>query len=521
MRRLVTVATAALLLATLACGGPAADDTDPGQTGGEAAPLRILNSFVATGIDPAEPGAQWCWEFGYCEHPMRLGADGEPEPWVLEALDQVDELTWRLTLREGVTFQNGTAVDGAALAAGMQRQIDEFAALAAILPGATAQATGALEVTLRTAEPVAIVPQLLAERTLFPVYDAAAVLTAGEDLAGAGIFTAPYAVTGLDDERLTLAAHPGYWGGTPALPGVEVRFVSDGQARILALQNGEADIVLYPPGGVQDILAGQDAITLRRQPVAQEAMRLAPNVGEGLTGELAVRRAVALGVDYRAIAQDVMGGLYDVAEGMYPAELPYALTTQRTDPAEAARVLDAAGWVPGPDGVRARDGVPLSLVLLAYPQQPDTATVAVAIQAQLAPVGIGVEIRQVDDINAVISEPPQWDLALIFNTTYSFFSGDTVTPLRRYLYSTSEDNAGRCGVADPELDSIIDTLQGTVDAGERDRLLRRAQEIVMSEQHYLMIAGLKPFPVLVNRAYSGFEVPTDRRLITAETAPTG
>ncbi len=519
LKRTVTaVDTAALLLVMSACGG-AAPDAD--LTPSSPTTLRILNSFTVAGVDPAAAGAQWCWEFGYCEHPMRLDAEGRLEPWLLEVLDPVDDLTWRLALRDGITFQNGSPLDAAALAASMQRQIDEFPGLAPILLGATAEVTGPREVTLRTAAPVAIVPELLAERTMFPIYDVAAVAAAGADLVGAGVFTAPYAVSGLDDQRLTLQAYPGYWVGPPALPGVEVRFVSDEQARLVALENGEADMVLYPPSGVQDVLAGRDDIALRRQPVAQEALRLAPNVGEGLTSELAVRRAVALGVDYRALAEEVMGGLYDTAESMYPSALEYAQPTQRTDPAEAGRVLDAAGWTPGADGVRTRGGQQLRLTLLTYPQQPDTATMAVAIQAQLAPVGIGVEIRQVDDINATIADPPQWDLALIFNTTFSFFSGDSVTPLRRYLYSTSQDNAGRYGVADPELDAVIDALQRTFDVAERSRLLERAQQIVMVEQNYLMVAGVKPFPILVDRAWAGFEVPADRRLITYETAPTG
>lgn len=517
MRRIVTAAATALFLASAACGGAPATDTAPGP----ASPLRILNSFKATAIDPAKAGAQWCWEFGYCEHPMRLGAAGELEPWLLERLDQVDPLTWRLTLREGITFQNGKPLDAAAFGLSMQRQIDEFGAAKAILPGAKAEVTGPREVTLRTTAPVAIVPQLLAERTIFPIYDVAAVTAAGANLAGAGIFTAPYAVTELNDQHLALSAYPGHWAGRPALPGIDVRFVTDEQARLLALQNGEADVVLYPPSGVQDILAGRDDILLRRQAVAQETLRLAPDVGQGLTSELAVRRAVALGVDYRALAQDVMGGLYDTAMGMFPAGLPYSVPTQRTDPAEAARVLDAAGWVPGPDGVRSRGGQPLKLTLLTYPQQPDTATMAVAIQAQLAPIGIGIEIRQVDDVNATVSDPPRWDLVLIFNSTYSFFSGDPVTPLQRYSYSTSKDNQGRYGIADPELDAVIDGLQRTFDPAERNRLLERAQQIVMVDKHYLMIAGLKPFPILVNRAYMGLEVPADRRLITYRTAPTG
>ena len=75
-------------------------------------------------------------------HPER---DGAPTPWVLAGLANPEPLTWVLDLNEGVTFQNGTPLDGAALAALLTFQLAENPDFAAGLPGATAVATGPLQ----------------------------------------------------------------------------------------------------------------------------------------------------------------------------------------------------------------------------------------------------------------------------------------------------------------------------------------------------------------------------------------
>ena len=78
-------------------------------------PLTIATSF---GIDDIDPLANSFWgpEFGYVELLMRPEPDGNPSPWVLDSLTSVDSTTWKLTLNDGVRFENGKTLDGPALA---------------------------------------------------------------------------------------------------------------------------------------------------------------------------------------------------------------------------------------------------------------------------------------------------------------------------------------------------------------------------------------------------------------------
>lgn len=514
--RVVAGLLAPLALVLAACGAPGAP---PPTQGPSAAPLRIATSFSVDTLDPIEDGF-WMPEFGVAETPMRVTAAGVLEPWLIEKLDRAaDDRTWVLTLRPGVTFQNGKPVDAAALAATMTRQLELSPSAQAELGGATVAVTGDRQVTLTTATPDANVPHALADESVFAVYDAPAVAAVGEDygkLAGAGIYTGPYAVRSLDGQRMELDPFPGHWAGTPPLSGVTVRFVTDAQARILAVQNGELDLALYVPTDAKRVLAGNPNAVFLTPEQGTGTATLMINTKRAPFADPAARRAVSLGLDYRSIATEVLDGAYAVAEGMYPALFPFAVPNQRTDAAAARALLDGAGWAPGPDGVRAKDGAPLRVVLLTYPQQPDTRTMAIAVQAQLAPLGFAVEIRQVEDITATLEESPDWDGALIFNGTAGF-TGAPEPFLRRYLATGGDRNYG--GVADPELDELTTRLGTTFDDTARKALLARIQEIVISEQAYMAVVAVKKFPVVAAPAWRGYQPSNSLNHVTADTRP--
>lgn len=512
------VAVTAVLGVTLAgCGDPAPGTLASGTTA-EAPALRIVTSFAVENLDPIDQGF-WMPEFGVAETPMRALPDGDLAPWGVESLEQVDDTTWTLTLREGVTFQNGKPLDAAALAATMSRQLAESASAQAGLPGASVAATGPDQVTLTTEAPEATVPHVLADESAFPIYDVELVESVGDDhdaLAGAGIYTGPYAVRSLDDRRLELDAHPGHWAGTPPLPGVEVRFVTDPQARVLAVQNDEADIALYVPTDVADVLDDDDRAFFVTPERGTGTVTMPLNIDRAPFDELAVRRAFILGVDYESLAGEVLPGAYDVATSMYPPLYPFADDTLRTDPQAAAALLDEAGWEPGADGARVRDGERLRVVLLTYPQQPDTGSFAVAVQAQLGALGFDVSIRQVDDINAALGETEDWDTALWFSGTAGF-TGSTEPFLRRHLVTDGDRNYG--GVSDPELDALTEQLGATFDEAERAELLSRIQEVATVEQAYLTVAGHKRFPVVVGPGWRDYQPSNSLNHVTADTRP--
>ncbi|MBW0117655.1 ABC transporter substrate-binding protein, partial [Pseudonocardia abyssalis] len=483
--------------------------------------LTIATGFAIDDLDPIE-NAFWGPEFGYIELLMHPERDGAPTPWVLSGLDNPDPLTWVLDLNGGVTFQNGAPLDGAALAALLTFQLAENPDFGAGLPGATAAATGPLQATLTTTRPIPNVPALLADEAMVPVYDVAAYQAhraSGApvtDLVTAGLYTGPYVVDALDAESMQLSPRPGYWDGVPALEDLTVRFVPEVSARIQAVQAGEADIALYPPTASAQTLDGRtDSFYVTGQPSGPSFM-FQLNQRVDPFGDPLVRRAVYSAVGYDQLANEVMNGRYAPSTGLYIDSRPWAVPTQRTDVAAAAALLDEAGWAPGADGTRTRDGVPLRFTVLTYPQQPDSDVLALALQSQLGAVGIGVEIQQVPDINDVQEgDPVGWQAAVTSNGFISF-GGDYLTPVQRYLRTGGPRNV--TGVADPELDALVDELSTTLDTTARDDLLRRVQQRV-ADQGHLAYLGIRLPAVITGPAWRGYEVPISNLWVDARTAP--
>lgn len=510
--RRAALAAACLLLAGCATTGGAR------QPLADAPPtLTIATGFVIDDLDPLE-NAFWGPEFGYVELLMRPEAGGAPTPWVLAELANPEPLAWTLTLRENVTFQNGTPLDGAALAALLTFQLAENPDFAAALPGATATATGSLTVTLTTAKPAPNVAALLADEAMVPVYDVAAYRAAkGGDLRAAGLYTGPYIVDSLDAASMQLSPRADHWGGKPALDDLTIRFVPEASARIQAVQAGEADIALYPPTASAPTLAGRtDAFYVTGRDATGPTFVLEFNQRAAPFEDPLLRRAVYAAIDYAELANDVMNGLYSPATGLYVESRPWAEPTQATDPAAAAALLDQAGWTRTGTGPRTRGGTELRFSMLTYPQQPDSDALALAVQAQLAELGVGVDIRQVPDIESVVEIDTGW-AAAVRGSGFVSFGGDYITPLVNTLRTGGPSNY--TGVADPGLDALIDRLAVELDPAVRDDLLRQIQRRV-AEQGYLGYLGVRLPAVVAGPAWRGYDVPIANLWVDATTAPT-
>ncbi|RIJ76533.1 hypothetical protein D1871_11735 [Nakamurella silvestris] len=495
--------------------------TDPGTTAGRPstpAALTISTGFAIDDLDPLENGF-WGNEFGYAELLMKPTLSGVPTPWLLSSLTNTDATVWVLTLKDGITFQNGSALDAAALAAVMDYQLTENPSLASTLAGATVEATGPDQVTLTTAKATPNMPNILAAEGMFTIYDQAAYLKAKGDpkaLITAKIYTGPYVVESLSPEKAELAPNPTYWAGEPGLSDLSILFVPDAQARILAVQNGEADLALYPPTAAAVTFQGRDDSFYLTGTPTGPTFQLVPNTKDPVIADAAVRRALYLAVDYTELATDVMDGLYEPATGLYSPRVPWAVETQHTDLAAAGQELDGAGWKLGSDGIREKDGKKLALQTLTYPQQPDSDTLALAVQAQFKKVGIDLSIRQVPDIEAEMTDSSDWQLAIAGNGFVSF-GGDPITPLQNYLRSGGSRNFAK--VADPELDSLIDTIAVTVDDEARYAHLRDLQKYV-ADKAYLGYLGMRLPNVVVGERMKDFQVPTALLWVTAETVVT-
>ena len=113
--------------------------------------------------------------------------------------------------------------------------------------------------------------------------------------------------------------------------------------------------------------------------------------GNDVTSDLAVRRALNYGIDRSQMIEHVLAGFgraaYSVGDGM-----PWSSEAMRveTDVAAAERLLDAAGWARGDDGMRARDGLPCAFDLYYAAGDSTRQALAYDFADQAAALGIAI-----------------------------------------------------------------------------------------------------------------------------------
>jgi peptide/nickel transport system substrate-binding protein len=483
----------------------------------DALTLRVATPFSQETLDPTA-AAWFVHGFGIGEYLMRFDPDGEFRPWLLDSLTNVDPLTWTMTLREGITFQNGKPLDAAAVVAAVQYQLENYAGARGAVPSdASFEATGPLEITFTSAEPFAGLPGVLAHRLMFPMFDAEAAMAgkaAGSDFVGEGLFTGPYAVETLSLQGMTASRNETYWQGTPRAESLQVQFVPDMNASVLAVQNGEIDISLWVPSTFKAVVDATSGINYTTTTGTDSYMAYL-NVAEPPFDDVRVRKAFMLGIDYEELARDALGGTARPATSFYAPLFPFAVNNQRSDPAEAARLLDEAGWTMGSNGIRQKDGAPLAIKVLYNSGVGDLVPLSNAVQFQLRKVGFDLQALAVDDGYSAYDGAFEWNAG--FNSDATWGSGLPENFLYRYLTSAGDRNFN--GYDNPEIAQIAADLPRTVDPEARTALLHRVQEIMIEEDPGIFLLAFYDQGAVVSDAFSDYHPGFALQFIDWQTGP--
>jgi peptide/nickel transport system substrate-binding protein len=317
----------------------------------------------------------------------RQDAFARPGPELAYAWDMPNAQTIVFHLRDDFRFADGTPVTASDVLATYDAVRDPRLASpkrAALAMVSSLEAPDPGTVIVRLAAPF---PPFL-DATGLGILPASLAHDPGEVTEGAGPFRLVRRARG---DRLELAPNPGYPDARARLDPLVVRIVPDEVVRTLELARGGVQLAEDPP---EPEMLGwlRDVPTLAvHQGAGTSFQYLAFNLRDRRLADPRVRQAIALALDREALVRSVLGGAARVATGLLapehwayaPARLP------GPDPARARRLLDRAGY-PDPDS-----GGPEPRFRLVYKtsNQPGRRRLAEAIQAQLAAVGIALEVR--------------------------------------------------------------------------------------------------------------------------------
>ncbi|MEW5991064.1 MAG: ABC transporter substrate-binding protein [Chloroflexota bacterium] len=325
---------------------------------------------------------------GIGETLVRAGFDGSVEPLLATEWQRTGDTTWEFTLREDVSFHDGTPVTAEAVAASLNYLLGVEAPARSFNPNSIAgvQAVGDNVVEVTSTTPNSLIPLYVASPNAVILAERA-YTSAGVDPTQAG--TGPFVLVSQNlPSDFTLERNDAYWGGDVALAGVQVLLVPDGGTRATLLQTGEVDIASsLPIPTIPLIEADGDLTVVRGQLSRTNSMYM--NNSRAPLDNVTVRQAIQAAIDVDAIANQVLEGAVAPAAGPFAstsAWAPAGQTPIAQDIDRAKSLLAEAGFGEGE----------LTLNLWTYPARAELPDVAVAIQGMLADAGIVVEIRVAD-----------------------------------------------------------------------------------------------------------------------------
>jgi peptide/nickel transport system substrate-binding protein len=499
--RLLPVLLALTLVGT-ACGddSPGADGSDATETTSAAEPSGVQELVVGAIADPWVDASEddqkrkpnYPLNADVCETLLTLTHDFQSAPSVAESVEYVGDNTYRFTLREGVTFADGSPVTVEDLKYSIDYSAQE--------PSVGYSFIGTDSTTIVDERSIDIAPTQqnlrLPEQINHPSY---AVLTQGSDplndLDGS-VCTGPFVVQSYTpEEELVVVRNDDYWDEPAKLDKITFRFYADDTTRSLALQNGEIDLMMDVPLGILSSVESQPGVTIARAPVGNTTLLyLARRNADGtprLLDDPTVRRAVAASLDAEAYVNGVLDGNAEVIPHVAPpavlGEHADEVEGVPYDPEEAARLLDEAGWTRDGTGIRTKDGQPLKVTII-YARVD--LTTAEFVQAQLRETGFDAEVLQLDpgayrdrldsgDYDIDISQPNQNDANPAF-----------LMALRWYSKATGANAAIISPGPGTRYEALIDEILQEPDPEEVRRLSGEAMhELVDNEVGGITLAG--------------------------------
>ena len=318
------------------------------------------------------------------------GPDMQLQPQLATEWRAVDDLTWRFTLRSGVTFSNGEPLDAEAVKWNVERVLNPQTN-ARIRPWFSLVKEVAVisptEIEFRTSAPFAALPAQLSAFYLLPPR-----WTQANNPANAAVGAGPYELRQfVPGDRVVLAARPGWFGERPAFDTVTFRVIPEAGARIAAVLAGEVDLVTnLPPSEFARINASG-----RARAAAVDSVRSVFLKYNVLTApfrdNVRLRQALNLAVDREAIRDSIWGGMgtLTACQLMTPAYFGFNpdLRPPPHDPARARRLLQEAGI--RPNQLTIEFEVPVGPYLLAQ-------DVAQAVSAQFEEIGVRTRIVEME-----------------------------------------------------------------------------------------------------------------------------
>ncbi len=459
-------------------------------------------------INPHDTYCGWATvRYGVGETLFKFTDKMELEPWIADSYENIDELTWKITLKDGVTFSNGKACDAQAVKSCIEDLIAVHERAAGDLAIDSIEADG-LTLTITTTEPK---PTLI--NYLCDPYGAMIDVEAGNEngiVVGTGPFVATELVT---DDHINLVKNENYWNGDVKVDEITVLTITDGDTLAMALQNGDIDAAYGMAYASYPLFESEDFSFSSTS--TSRAFYLQMNFNSDIIKDAAVREAIAMGIDKDGFVNTLLSGYGYVGEGAFPNTFSFGqgIDAKSYDPEKAKKVLEDAGWVDTDgDGIREKNGTKLSINWVTYPSRQELPLLAESAQATLKDIGIDVQLNITADHGSIVSETTGWDVYGAAFVTCGI--GDPM-----YFFSTNclkDSTKNRGGYVNEDLEELAAEMNNTFDIDTRNDLAVQMQQKILDDDAFIFCSFLRMSMITKSNVSGLLAHPCDYYELTAD-----
>ncbi|MDJ0390713.1 ABC transporter substrate-binding protein [Roseomonas sp. E05] len=446
------------------------------QEGPRTLAIGVVSDPVT--LDPAFSGSFFENQVLYNLHETLLVAapDGSVSPG-LASFTQPDPQTYAFTLREGLTFHDGTRLDAAAAKANIDRYLDPAVGSirrADFGPVREVAVTGPLTFEIRLSAPYAPLPLVLTNRAGMMV-SPSAVKALGADFAARAVGCGPWKLASwTKNAELVLEKFDGYWRGQEhGFDRLLYRPLPDETVRLANLRSNTLQLIdSVPPQAVSAL--GREAALRVAQTPSLGFNAFAFNCTRAPFSDARVRQAFTAAVDPAVIQRVVYFGTGRPAAGPLSPAVPWAfdadLPLRGGKPEEARALLKQAG---------AGEPVPVAITVT---NSPAMVRIAQILQAQAGAAGFKVEVRQID-ATSLITVLRQRD----FDLCMAPWSGRYDPDGNMFNYFTKGGPNNFAGYDSEAVTGLLQQARTIADQGERAKLYRQAQRQLAEDAPMLFL----------------------------------
>ena len=460
--------TAAGALTAVACLGGAACGIRPATADRAPGTLVIDTANYPSTLDPGKQYDADTYAVYRNIFDQLLRRDPRTQalkPWIATSWKQTDATTWRFAIRPGVRFSDGSPLTAEDAAFSVNRILDkrfasqQFANFSMI----SRATTDGADLVVHTAQPA---PTLLTYLTTLSVVPERYVRRVGDErFAAEPIGSGPYVfASATAGSQVTVKANPLWWGPRPSVRGAVFRAVPNVASRVVDLQSRKADLATTLTPDAADQIKRDPRLAVLSTPTERVAYLAFNTIKGGPATDPRVRRAIAAAIDYAALIRNLQRGYAKPVNSLLtPLAFGYdkALPDERYDPATARRLIAEAG-------ARGR-----TVVMDTSPSfNPQ---IVQAIQADLAAVGLTVDIRSTDQptyLKKVQDPGHNWGSLRFGRWSCSCLDADGV------IYPLFHTGGIWSSYTDPAFDRLVEQGRRVIDPERRAALYDQAFRVL-------------------------------------------